>query len=329
MSAILTSDKLIKNIKRRGFVPNDQVTFSDEDLLEMATDEITLGLMESIIDARGDYLVYHIDVPIIQNVNKYDIPSRAHGNKLRDVTVNDANNPEIVIYDLYQTTEEDQLDARNYYTRNTKSIFFLENNKIVLTPDLVRSSSYVLRMYFYMTPSKLVPVSRAGTIMSISDGVETVDSVDIPVKILSFSTLPKHFTSTLKYDVTSDVSPNKITNFDLTPVSVNLTQKTISVRASDLIEPILMGNYVTQAGETIVPNIPSEYHPIVAQRTVRACMEYMNDDAGYAKATTKLQEMEQQVEKIVRSRVEGAPKKIKNRGGTLRNSVNKQYNRRW
>jgi uncharacterized protein with ATP-grasp and redox domains len=117
--------------------------------------------------------------------------------------------------------------------------------------------------------------------------------------------------------------------WDLTPVSVNTTLKTVSFLASEWVDDtVRVGDYVTKAEETIVPNLPTLYHPIVAQRTARACLEALNDDAGYAKASAKLKEMEQAVLKIVTNRVEGSPKKIKNRGGTLRQSVGKSF-RKW
>lgn len=325
MSNILTSDKLIKSIKRRGFVPNDQVTFTDEDFLEMATEEITIGLMEQIIAARGDYLVYHVDVPVQDGVYKYDIPSRAHGNKLRDASLNDVNSPDDVLYDLTQVAVEDLSDIENYYTYNARTCFYLENNKLILNKDLVKGGTYLLRMYFYMRPNKLVVNNRAAIVQSISDDVEVIGSENVPVKKLSFSSLPKHFSSAIEYDITSHKSPNKILDFSLVPVSINLTTKTIAFKADDLTEEIFIGDYITQAEETIVPNIPTEYHPVVAQRTVRACMEALNDDAGFTKASAKLTEMEKDVMKIVVNRVEGSPKKIKNRRGTLRNGINKTF----
>jgi hypothetical protein len=328
MSSILTSDKLIRSIKRRGFLPNDQVTFTDEDFLEMATEEITIGLMEQIIIARGEYLVYHIDVPIVDGVNRYDIPTRAHGVKLRDACINDIRDPETVLYDLFQASIEDLADIENYYAYNTRTVFYVENNQIVLSKDIVKGNTFNLRMYFYMRPNKLVVNNRAGIVQSITDGTEIIGSETVATKTLSFMTIPKHFSTAIEYDITTHKSPNKILSFSLVPVSVNLTLKTVTFKASDLDPSIQVGNYVTQAEETIVPNLPTEYHPVVAQRTVRACMEAMNDDAGFAKASAKLAEMEQQVLKIVTNRVEGAPKKIKNRGGTLRAGLNKTY-KRW
>jgi hypothetical protein len=324
MSSILTSDKLIKSIRRRAFIPRDQATFTDDDFLEMATEEITLGLMEQIIEARGNYLIYHTDVPIIVGQTEYLIPNRAHGNKLREASINDSMDTENIIYDLTQIDMEDLSDIQRYTNYNSRTSFYLENDKVILSPDVVQTNR-ILRMYFYMRPNKLVLNERAGIVNSITDAVEVVDSQNVDVKVFSFTTIPKHFSTAIQYDITSHVSPNKILNFSLTPVSVNLNLKTISFRASDITDTITIGDYITQAEETIVPNLPTEFHPIVAQRTARACLEAMNDDAGYAKATSKLKEMEEAVLKIVRNRVEGAPKKIKNRNGTLMGGINKTF----
>jgi hypothetical protein len=326
MSSILDSTKLIASIRRRAFIPRDQNTFTDDDFLEMASEEITIGLMEQIIEARGDYLVYFVDIPLVEGQNKYDIPYRAHGSKLRAASINDANDIEKVVYDLKQVAIEDIPDL-DFNSPFAQTLFYLENNKVVLSSDVI-SIDYNIRMYFYMRPSKLVQNKRGGTIESITDAVEVVDSENVDVKVLSFTTLPTHFSSALLYDICGSNSPNKIKAWDLTCVSVNNTLKTVSILASEWDDDIVVGDYLTKAEETIVPNLPTVYHPIVAQRTARACLESLNDDAGYAKATAKLNEMEKSVLKIVTNRVEGSPKKIKNRGGTLRSSVNKNA-RRW
>lgn len=325
MSTILTSKDLIRSIKRRAFIPKDQSTFTDADFLEIATEEITLGLMEQILEARGNYLVYHIDVPLVADQFEYEIPSRAHGSKLRDASINDASDVDNVLWDLKQVDVEDlsYLNEGSY----SGTHFYIENDKVILSESIVADNRNI-RMYFYMRPNKLVVNERGGVIASIADGVEVVGAENVNVKIFSFTTLPTHFTTAIDYDITSHVSPNKIVLFSLEPVTINTTLKTVSFRASDITETVAVGDYLTQAEETIVPNLPTEFHPIVAQRAARACLEAMNDDTGFAKASAKLKEMEESVLKIITNRVEGSPKKIKNRDGTLRQGINKTF-RKW
>lgn len=401
MSSILNTTELIRSIKRRAFIPKDQRTFQDEDFLEMATEEINIGLMDQLIIARGDYLVYHIDLPLDPSVKEYAIPARAHGNKLRDVVIVDSNFK--VVQELSQISLDEQFDEDGYYNYNTiaYNTFFIENNMVVLNQDNIEAN-YYLRMYFYMRPNKLVPVARGATVQSFSttyevdnisplsglitnisatnpivitsanhglvsndkiqitgsdstpsvDGNYTVTYIDennfsvesfdvepvvtllgttgnwaklVEVYSIQLDVVPKHFSTSIQYDVTEGISPNKIKYYNIYANSLNLVTKVITFPKSSVLE-LSTGDYFTLMQESIVPNVPTEYHPIIAQRVAVACLEAMGDEQHKTSAERKLAQMEKAVLRIVTNRVEGAPKKIKNRHGTLRQTRNI---RRW
>lgn len=267
----------------------------------MATEEINIGLMEQIIEARGDYLVDFVDVAIEDGVLEYDTPSRAHGDKLRSLKIIDANGS-VVIDSLQQVALDLPADM------TTANSFHMSNNKVVLNANLIVPQTF-LRMYFYMRPNKLVQVNRAATINTITDNGNGTST-------LSFSSLPSHFTALIKYDAVTFKSPNKIINFDLTPTSINLTLKTITFSTTDL-EDVIVGCYITMAEETIVPNVPTEYHPVIAQKVAVACLEAMGDEQNKQSAERKLAQMERSVLKIVTNRVEGQPKKIRQTNSPL------------
>lgn len=268
----------------------------------MATEEINIGLMDQIIEARGDYLVDYIDVAMNVDQAAYPIPSRAHGDKLRSLTIVDADGK--VVYDnLNQITMDIPSELR---TANT---FHMENNKVVLNEHLLSSDDYYLRMKFYIRPNKLVQAARAGTITDITDNGDDTTTITL-------ATMPSHFTSLLTYDIVSFQSPNKIVRFSLTPSGVNTTTKTITF-ASSLLDEVEVGDYVTKAEETIVPNIPTEFHPVVAQRVAVACLEALGDEQNKQSAERKLAQMEKSVLKIVTNRVEGQPKKIRQTNSPL------------
>jgi hypothetical protein len=307
MSSILDSKKLVATIKRRAFIPNDQVTFSEDDFLEMATEEINLGLMDQIIEARGDYLVDFIDVPLSITKYEYPIPDRAHGNKLRKVAIVDSTG-EDVVERLAQISIDIPGDQR------TSNSFYILNNKVCISKELAVTNNF-LRLSFYMRPNKLVQLGRSSAIVSIVDNGDGTSS-------LSFNALPKHFSAQIKYDITGAKSPNKILAFDIVPLSLNLSTKVIVV-PSTYAADISPGDYVTQAEETIVPNVPTEYHPVVAQRVAIACLEAMGDEQNKQSAERKLAQMEKSVLKIVSNRVEGQPKKIRQTNSPLLSSINR------
>jgi hypothetical protein len=316
MSAILDSKSLIKTIKRRAFIPTSQETFTSEDFLEMATEEINLNMMDQLIIARGDYLVQFKDTPLEREVFKYAIPDRAVGNKLRDAFIIDEKGN--VVYELAQISLEELNEFEGPWTLQTRNTFYIQNNDIVLTTQAL-NPGYKIRMYFYIRPNKLVINERSTPIQTITEIGDTVE--------IGFSFTPKHFTSALQYDIVGAKSPNKIKFYDLTPVSINLNTGTVTFSKAAVTDDngkvsINIGDFLTQAEETVVPNIPTELHPIIAQRVAIACLEAMGDENNKQSAERKLAQMEKAALRMISNRVEGAPKKIRQRHGTLNMGLN-------
>lgn len=389
MSSIMKSAALIKSIKRRGFIPESQETFTNDDFLEMATEKINIKLMSQLMEARGDYLVYHEDIPLVEGIQEYTIPNRAHGDKLREASIVDSNGK--TVRELTQIEMDELSDYHSDYSTYTHlTPFYLQNNTLVLIATNYAPDTFI-RMYFYLRPNKLVLEARAataatvvsstevdtiaplsGTITNIAvggiitsashgltsgdkvviagtdstpslNGTQTVTVIDantfsVPVSVTIAGTIgsfdlaadvtvissvnfPKHFVSDLLFDIVSHTSPNKIKIYNIAANSVNNSLKTLSFRTSDItknnIVQIVKGNFITSAEETIVPNIPTEFHPLLAQMVSVMCMEGMADEAQKKSANDTLKEMERDILKIITNRVEGAPKKIKNRNGTL------------
>jgi hypothetical protein len=386
--SVLDSTKLVKSIKRRAWLPEDQKSFSAEDFLEIATEEINIGMMEQIMEARGDYLVYFVDVPLVQDIFEYPLPSRAHGSKLRDVAIIDPSNSQVV-YELAQISIDELSDYQAPYNRTNGNFFYMRNNFVVLPNSTGNAVGYSLRMWFYMRPNALVIGSRGCNIQQVTTGVEInniapksgsvinvalggivtstnhglvggellafngtnstpsldgnrvityIDantfSVDVAVTvagntgnwnlalevdILTLNSVPKHFSVDALYDLCGAEAPTKIMNYDMTPNGFNATLKQISFPLGSVLSANV-GDYLTTEQETVVPNMPVEYHPIIAQRVAVYCLEAMGDNENLEKARRKLAQMENSVLKIVQNRVEGAPKKIKQRHGTLNQS---------
>ena len=120
-------------------------------------------------------------------------------------------------------------------------------------------------------------------------------------------------------------SPNKIRGYDLTPVSVTTgTTGSIVFALSDIedfVNDIKVGDYVTVAEETPVPNIPTEMHPMLAQATAIHILEALGDTEALSNAEKRMMKMVNSVQTLIDDRVELAPKKIKPRHSTLAQSV--------
>ena len=86
MSRVLTGNKLVESVRNRAMIPDDTSVYTDQDILDIANEEMDVQLLDKLLSLHEEHLTTHIDVP---NNGKgvYDIPVRAIGNKLRDVSL--------------------------------------------------------------------------------------------------------------------------------------------------------------------------------------------------------------------------------------------------
>ena len=165
MSSRLTSDELVESVKRRASIPENQSTYTPEDILAFADEELSLEILPAILELHEDYLLYPENVQLETGKYDYRIPDRAIGSKLRDV--------QSVSPDGNTIKEMTRLGAgdiiKDYVNRSTNYVhqFYIKNNKVVLTGE-PRSTDGFLKMWYYMTPSKLVPDENVGIIKDIS-----------------------------------------------------------------------------------------------------------------------------------------------------------------
>lgn len=304
MSNILTSNKLINSIKRRAFIPSDQNTFQDTDFLDILNEEIQYFGIPHLLSVHEEYLVYHEDVDLVANQVAYTIPYRAIGNKLRDVAF--VNN-EGTLFELSRISLDDIVEF-NDFQNNYTNAFYVKNNEIILlSAQPFGNSTGKLRMHFYLRPNTLVEEDRVGIITNIDRNTGIVTISDFPEE---FSVLPL-------MDFIGAKTPNKIHSYDIQPLSVNSVTKTVTFDIDDIPSQLSVGDYINLAGETIVPQLPTELHAVLCQRAAVACLESMGDAEGLAIAQGRLDKMEKSTLDLIDNRVEGAPQKIMNRHSPL------------
>lgn len=311
----LTSNALIESVKRRASVPENQSTFDVTDFLEFANEELRLGVVPKMMSLHEDFLLFEQNVPLQSNTNSYQIPSRAIGNKLRDLqfltgTDNYSEMTRIGIGDRFS-----EYDVRS--ETNLKQ-YYIKNNKVVLK-RVGSNPSGSLSMIFYIRPSKMVAEDRVGIITGINRAAGTV----------TINAVPADFNTSIVYDFYKAESPHSILAIDKSAITLNTTTRTLSFATEDIPEDLEVGDHLAQAGECIIPQIPSELHVMLAQMVACRVLESLGDSEGLKNALVKLGQMDVAAGMIIDNRVEDSPQKIVNRHGTLRTSIfSKRFNRR-
>lgn len=308
MSRVLTGDKLVESVRNRTMTPDDTSIFTDQDILDIVNEEMDVQILDKLLALHEEHLTVPIDIPR-NSEGVYEIPYRAIGNKLREVSLINGN----YTYELSQISISElpdyrfDLDSGSYVDK-----FHVESNTLKLV-NPTRNYDYI-RMWFYIRPNVLTKEEQAGTISSIVDnGDDTVT--------LGLSTVGKNFVLNSEYDIIGKRTPNKIKGFDLQPIEVNTGSsgflKFNKADIESILNDIKVGDYATLSEQTPVPNIPTEFHPVLAQAGAIHILEALGDTEALRNAEARMMKMTNAVQMLVDDRVELAPKKIKPRHGTL------------
>lgn len=308
MAKPLTTSKLIDSVKQRAMLPTNDKTFSEDDFIEILNEEMDTGIVPKVIKQHEEYYTVFEDIPTESGKTRYRIPYRAIGNKLRDIAyVDSAGN----ISELSRISLEELSEYQSNNVSDIDEVFYLESNEVVF--PRISAGTGTLRFYFHLRPNSLVTENKVGRITGINRTTGTI----------TVSNFPSEFSNLPLMDFISHQSPNRIEAYDVQPVSVNVTAKEVVFNVDDIPSELKVGDYLCQQQETVIPQIPVEMHTMLAQKAAIYCLEALNDSEGLANAQRKMERMEGDIDVLINNRVEGAPKKVFTRQGTLQDSVNK------
>lgn len=292
-----TTTELISKIKTGGMIPTSQGTFNNARFLEVINRELQTAIVPSIKKVREEYFVNFTDVTIIASQKKYNIPTRAIGSSLRDVTIVSASGEELRSLPLL---DPDQLTAPlNSFISSGREGFFLESNKVVLTA--LPNTGELLRLKFFQRPNQLVETTSCSQITSIDNATDVTISGTTSLTtgdIVDVIQDQPHFNS-LSIDEAITVSGSIIT-FSAVPTDTKV------------------GDWICLAGDSPVPQIPVEYHDVLVQSAIVKILEALGDFKGMQAAEAKLQQIQNDALTLITPRVDGEPKKIVNHWSPLR-----------
>jgi len=413
-----TSEDLINSIKRKISFPISQNTFSDNDFLDFANEEMMIAQVPNILKYHQEYFVANVNVPLIDNVSRYEIPNRAIGMKLRDMFWQD---PQGNLFDMTRVEAEDAaFFQRNVGANTAIQKYYLEGNFVVLTPIVQASPQGSLYMTYFLRPNTLTttdqaatvtnflnnivvdnttlvsgnnitfsltnnnsnfnntfiqnmplaPVAPVNTVLILTAGTDfaigvssiatasnlvtainatglytaTNDAGSSATVLLNYDTLQltlgtnnvdAFFIQTDTQSVQFDSIPTTITNSSLvdflqtqsghrtkaldsfvpkTGISGNVITFDISEVPTDLIP----GDYICPATLCIIPQIPTDLHSGLAERTAVRILAALGDMQGVQASQAKIDQISNAEDKLLDSRVEGSPRKILARHSLLR-----------
>lgn len=316
MAKTLIASKLIDSVRNKAMIPDDRSVFDDERVLDIINEEMDIGLIDTLLELHEEHLVVSVKLEphTVDNLGwHYIIPTRAIGNRLRDVFyVNGTNFWELNRIDL------DEIGDYRYYDNIQTmgaDLFFLQGDEIIVVNSPMHGTT-TLTAYFYIRPSEIV----------LEEECAKIQSIDRNTGIIQLIEIPKTFNGTVEFDFIQDENPNKILGINTKVISTNINTRTMTLNPQDIPSRLKEGDWICVKGTSPYPNVPMELHPVLSQRAAVAILESLGDNENLGSANAKLRRIEKSVQKTLNNRVEGAPKKIKNRYSTLNSTA--LYNRR-
>lgn len=288
-----TTSDLLTSIHNRGNIPsttNDTNVNSSNNLLNIATGQLHTKLHPIIQSTREEFYVTRKDFTITASQNEYVIPSRASGLVLRDVqlvTGTDVQSLGIIDPEYVTTTASGNV-----------SRYYLEHNKIILYPTPA-STTGTLRVRYYLRPSRLTITSNCGQISSI-------DTVTNQVVV---SAIPSTWAAGTSLDFVQASAPYANLAIDQAATVVSGT----TITFASLPSTLAVGDWIAPAEYSPIPQLPYEFHAILAQLTVCKVLEAMGDREGATSAFKDVQTDLENILKLVTPRNQGERKKVINR----------------
>lgn len=290
-----TTDTLLNSIKARITIPSSQNLFTDSDILLLANEELESVIVPMIMRIRWEFFVTFID-HALDGTTEFPFPASAIAGNIRDVTVVDNNGNE---RQLSLISQELRTSGGLWPAAFNAEGFFIRGNTIYLTSDIQQGSS--LRVYYPRRPNSLVKTSETGQILDINTSTNMITLGNVPVDWTTADTL----------DVVSNVP-----GFDLTVMGASISaisSPTITVDAATTAE-LIVGDWFCLEGESSIPQIPVETHPILAQSTAVKLLEAMGDRTQVEVSEGKLGQLMTNYYSMS-PRIEGQPKRLATRKG--------------
>jgi hypothetical protein len=288
---MITSDDLIESVTRGASIPTYQPRFSREAILALADEEIESKIIPLIKSLRQDYFLFQQSQTTVANQNNYQIPHRAIGGTILDLTYNSSSLKHI---DPSQALQSASGDPHSFY--------FLQDS-VVLYPT--PSSSKSLVFTYELAPGKLVETS------------ECVQASAVSSTSITSSSIPSTFLANVEVDFIK--SNGQCASLALEKSVSNVSSTTVDFASDTIPSSFAVGDYVCLAGQSCMLQIPKETRPLLALAVQARIFEAIGDENMIQLTDRKLKEKLEQVRTVLTPRIKFEPQAIIGRLNPNRN----------
>lgn len=286
---MLTSE-LVAAVRREAMLSGADDSTSADRITDALNSEQRLYLARLLLSVRESHQVAHADVTVSPTTQRYRVPSRAVGAKVKLISlVTDSGTAPLFAMPYERQVMENGVPGPGDY--------WFEANHIVLRSSPPAAGT--LHITYFRRLGDLVDEIQAGAVESFDADALTVTLVETPSAFVAGATAYDFIQATPHYDTlgadqTATLAGDVLTFED------------------ELPEDLAVGDYVALSGESPLCQAPKELHDVLALRTAFALLDAVGDPKA-ANTERRLQRAEGDALQLLAPRVDGQPKPLINR----------------
>lgn len=275
--------ELLALLRLQCLIEPTNVDYTDAVLLRELNNSLTTKFERMVLDAHANYWLQNIDTTTTAGLTEYRLPDRAIG--LSKVELGYASAASTGFVRLPQTSE-DHIDifqsAAN--SRGTPQRFVMRGDRVFLDPP-PDSSGYMLRIWYYIRPNRLVPTQAATngrvTAVTLSPTSPQISYIGLPDSY-SVAGVPTPLAAGAAVDIMGSGGWREL------QVVGAITTAAVGTGASFVagtdLSTVRVGDYMRAADQSEWPQIPEDYHRClvdISSIKVLVQRDYQQKASGY------------------------------------------------
>lgn len=290
--ASFTTDDLLTRVKQLASPPGGQVTFSDAEILNLATESLQTWLAPTIKDVKEGYFQYPL-VYIVNTTGNYVIPTRSIGNTVDYVQVINQAGEYFIVAPTPPAAPDAQPLNPAAYSNAIYCTYSIQGNNVVINPAQISYASVVLN--YSIRPSDLVAVTAARQIQSVT-----------PTTITLVSTIVPGLATGTAFDIIDQNSPYAFKGIDQTgTVAGNV------ITMAAVPTGVAAGDWVALAEQSPIAQIPKDFMTVLAYDTAKMLLESIGQPQSAATMEKNAEKLMDRTIKTITPRMSNQPRKMR------------------
>lgn len=261
-----TTDSLVTAVKRKAFAPSTRWPFTDQQVLDIAWEEMMKRVVPAVRSIRENYWTTVLNTTLaVDALGAYPtyvrVPTRASASTATAVWIVRTNG-DLDRLTRISAAERQYLSPLTAAGQGGPNVYALEGDRLYLYPP-INQAGLILRVQYDRRPSLLIPTTSAGLVSAVAASTITAAGG-------TFSATPT--IDVVQANPPCDLLLDSIASTYASPVFTLATNATVG-------QGIAVGDYVCPYGYTCVLPLPDALHVALIDLTVAACKSEQRDEA--------------------------------------------------